>query len=63
MKVQNLRPQTDKEREIRRHVHAKAILLGISMREAVFAAMELWLRESKKRRGIGLKAEREKKEE
>jgi hypothetical protein len=40
-----MKPQTRKETEIRRQAHAKAILKGITMRQAVFAALEMWIQE------------------
>ncbi|MBA7568672.1 hypothetical protein ES708_10406 [subsurface metagenome] len=40
-----MKPTTKNEAEIRRHAHAKAILKGITMRQAVFEALELWTKE------------------
>ena len=40
-----MKPQNEKETRIRRQAHAKAILKGITMRQAVFEALELWLKE------------------
>jgi len=36
--------QTPEEFELRRRVHARAIIKGVTMRQAVFEALELWLR-------------------
>jgi len=44
MRLESNKPQTPRETEIRRRAHAKAILKGITMRQAVFEALELWLR-------------------
>jgi len=43
-----MKPQTPREAEIRRRVHARAIIKGITMRQAVFEALELWLRKEEK---------------
>jgi len=48
MRLESLKPQTRKETELRRRAHAKAILRGITMREAVFEALELWLRKEER---------------
>lgn len=48
MRLESIKPTTEKEREIRRRAHAKAILKGITMRQAVFEALELWLRKEKR---------------
>jgi hypothetical protein len=45
-----MKPQTTKETEIRRRAHAKAILKGITIRQAVFEALELWLKEDHERK-------------
>ena len=45
MRLETTPPQTPREAEIRRQAHAKAILKGITMRQAVFEALELWLKE------------------
>ncbi len=37
--------QNRKETEIRRQDHARAILWGITMRQTVYKALELWLKE------------------
>ena len=39
-----MKPTTDREREIRRQAHAKAVLSGITMRDAVYKALELWIK-------------------
>jgi len=43
MRFEDMKPSNEKEKEIRRRVHAKAILKGLTMRQAVFEALELWL--------------------
>jgi hypothetical protein len=43
MRFEDMKPTSDKEKAIRRRVHAKAILKGLTMRQAVFEALELWL--------------------
>jgi len=48
VRLANNKPQTSRETEIRRQAHAKAILKGITMRQAVFEALELWLKEEEK---------------
>jgi len=40
------KPQTPRETDIRRQAHAMAILKGLTMRQAVFEAMELWVKEN-----------------
>jgi len=45
MKLESVKPATPRERMIRRQVHAKAILKGLTMRQAVYQALELWLKE------------------
>lgn len=39
-----MKPSNEKEKVIRRRVHAKAVLKGLTMRQAVFEALELWLK-------------------
>lgn len=48
MRLESKKPQTPREAEIRRQAHAKAILAGKTMRQAVFEALELWLKEGEK---------------
>lgn len=48
MRVESMPPQTPREAEIRRTAHAKAILEGKTMRQAVFEALELWLKKEKR---------------
>jgi len=48
MRLESMKPQTPREVEIRRRAHAKAILKGITMRQAVFEALELWIKEEEK---------------
>lgn len=48
MRLESNKPQTPRETEIRRQAHAKAILEGKTMRQAVFEALELWLKEGEK---------------
>ena len=45
MRLECMKPQTPRETEIRRQAHAKAILKGITIRAAVFEALELWVKE------------------
>ncbi|MBA7661309.1 hypothetical protein ES703_69324 [subsurface metagenome] len=45
MKLESIKPQTPRETEIRRKAHAKAVLKGITMRQAVYDALELWFKE------------------
>lgn len=40
--------QTPEEVEIRKRVHIRAILEGKTMRQAVYEALELWLKEGEK---------------
>lgn len=47
-RLESTQPRTEKEVEIRRQAHAVAILKGITMRQAVFDALELWLKEGHK---------------
>ena len=39
-----MKPTTDREREIRRKAHAIAILYNLTMREAVYWALELLIK-------------------
>ena len=48
MRLESIKPRTPRETEIRRLAHANAILKGITMRQAVFEALELWLRKEEK---------------
>ncbi|MBA7560734.1 hypothetical protein ES708_02365 [subsurface metagenome] len=43
------KPQTPRETDIRRQSHAMAILKGITIRQAVFEALELWVKEENER--------------
>jgi len=45
MRLESMKPQNRKEADIRRQAHAKAILKGITMRQAVFEALEKWVKE------------------
>ncbi len=45
MRLESNKPQTPWETEIRRQAHAKAILKGITMRQAVFEALEHWVKQ------------------
>ena len=45
MRLESIKPQTPRETEIRRQAHAKAILNGMTMRQAVFEALEQWVKE------------------
>ncbi len=51
--MESNKPQTDRETEIRRRAHAKAILKGITLRQAVFEALERWIREENEQRVKG----------
>lgn len=45
VRLESNKPQTPRETEIRRQAHARAILKGITMRQAVFEALEKWVKE------------------
>lgn len=45
MRLESNKPTTPRETDIRRQAHAKAILTGITMRQAVFDALELWAKD------------------
>ena len=45
MRLESNKPQTPREIEIRRQAHAKAILKGITMRQATYEALEKWVKE------------------
>jgi len=45
MKLESTKPTTPRERQLRRQTHAKAILKGLTMRQAVYQALELWLKQ------------------
>ncbi len=45
MRLECMKPTNDQERQVRRQAHAKAILKGITMRQAVFEALEQWVKE------------------
>lgn len=47
MRLESIPPTTDEERRIRRQAHSFAVLKGITMRQAVFEALELWNKEEK----------------
>lgn len=44
MRLEGMKPTTDREHQIRRQAHAKAVLKGITLRQAVFDALELWVK-------------------
>ena len=48
MRLESMKPINKKEAEIRRQAHAKAILRGITIRAAVFEALEQWVQEKDK---------------
>jgi len=48
MRLESMKATTEKEREIRRRSHALAILKGLTMRQAVYEALELWIKEGGK---------------
>lgn len=48
MRLESMPPQTPREADIRRQAHAQAILKGITMRQAVYEALELWLKREEK---------------
>ena len=45
MRLESMKPTTDREREIRRQAHAQAILYSMTMRDAVYKALEMWIKE------------------
>lgn len=48
MRLHDMPAQTPTEVEIRKAVHVRAILEGKTMRQAVFEALELWLKKGEK---------------
>lgn len=48
MRLESMPAQTQKEVEIRKKAHIKAILRGITMRQMVYEALELWVKEGGK---------------
>ena len=40
-----MKPATPEEKIIRRMAHGKAVLMGITIRDAVYKALELWVKE------------------
>jgi len=52
MRVESVKPTTPREDTIRRQAHARAYLKGITMRQAVFDALELWLKQGDEQQGI-----------
>ena len=44
MRLESTPPRTPREKEIRREAHIKALRAGITLRQAVFEALELWLK-------------------
>ena len=52
MRLENVRAVTDREKSIRRQAHAKAILKGLTMREVVFKALELWLNQDNEQQKV-----------
>ena len=50
MRVESVKPTTRREDTIRRQAHARAVLKGITMRQAVFDALELWLKQDDENR-------------
>jgi len=47
MRPESVKPQTKEETDIRRRFHALAVLKGMTMREAVFKAMEFYVLKNK----------------
>ena len=43
MKLESIKPATPRERQLRRKAHSIAFLKGITMRQMVFDALELWI--------------------
>lgn len=43
VRLESMKPTTDYERQVRRQAHAKAILKGITIREATYIALEFWV--------------------
>jgi len=52
MRVESVKPTTPREDAIRRQAHARAVLKGITMRQAVFDALELWLKKDDENREV-----------
>lgn len=48
MRLESMKPQTPRETDIRQRAHARAILKGITVRQAVFEALELWLKKGER---------------
>ncbi|MBA7569801.1 hypothetical protein ES708_11542 [subsurface metagenome] len=48
MRLHDMPAQTPGEVDIRKKVHIRAILEGKTMRQAVFEALELWLKEGER---------------
>ena len=46
MRLESMKPATEEEKRIRRQAHAKAVLTGLTMRDAVYKALELWIKEN-----------------
>lgn len=42
MRIENIKATTKEEKDIRKRVHAQAILKGLTMRQAIFQALEAW---------------------
>jgi len=49
MRLENVKAQTEKERDIRKRVHAQAIMKCITMRDAIFQALEEWVLKNEKK--------------
>ena len=45
MRLECMKPTNEHEAQVRRQAHAKAILKGITIRQAVFEALEQWVKE------------------
>lgn len=50
MRLESMPATTPREKEIRRQAHSKAILKGMTMRQVVYAALELWLKQGEDER-------------
>lgn len=48
MRIESIKAATEKEKDIRRRVHAQAVLKGITLKQALFQALELWLLKNEK---------------
>lgn len=59
MRLESMKPTNEKEHQVRRQAHAKAILKGITMRQAVFEALEYWVKKQDESYSNHIKAQTE----